>query len=64
LLVAVMVAVAFCVTAGAVKLPLASMVPTVELPPGVPLTDQVTPEVSLLTVAVNCIVPAEATTAG
>lgn len=48
LLVAVTVAVAFWVTAGAVKLPLASTVP-----PDAPATDQVTPEESPVTLAVS-----------
>jgi len=49
--VAVAVAVAFWVTAGAVYLPCASMVPPPE-----PLTDQVTPEESFVTLAVSCTV--------
>lgn len=48
LLVAVTVAVAFCVTLGAVKLPFASTVP-----PDAPLTDQVTPEEPFVSVAVS-----------
>ena len=56
LLAAVTVAVELAVTAGAVKWPVSSMVPTVELPPAVPLTDQVTPVVSPVTVAMNGIV--------
>jgi hypothetical protein len=54
LLVAVTVAVAFCVTAAAVYLPEASIVPTLELPPAAPFTDHVTPELSPVTIAVNC----------
>ena len=56
LLVAATVAEAFCVTMGAVNLPVESIVPTVELPLATPLTDHTTPEVSPVTVAVNCTV--------
>ncbi|MBK5295266.1 MAG: hypothetical protein JJE04_26765 [Acidobacteriia bacterium] len=42
---------------GAVYNPLAATVPTVEFPPAIPLTDQVTLIlVALLTLAVNCFV--------
>ena len=58
-LVAVTVAVVFCATAGDVKRPRASTVPPPE-----PLTDQVTPEVSLVTVAVSCTVCALPANAG
>src|SRR4030095_466013 len=51
MLVAVTVAVEFCVTAGAVKFSCASTLPT-DAPP----VDQVTPDESWVTVAVNCIV--------
>src|SRR5215471_17603806 len=64
LLVAVTVALAFCATVGAVKLPFASIVPVVEVPPGIPFTPQVTPDVSPITVAVNVMVWAEPTNAG
>jgi hypothetical protein len=65
LLVASTVALVTLVTVGAVNLPVESTVPVVELPPAVPLTDQVTPaEVeSPVTVAVNWAVPPEATVA-
>src|SRR5579859_5242833 len=52
-LVAVMVAVVFWVTVGAVKLPLVSTEPGLE-EPAEPATDQMTPEVSFTTDAVNC----------
>jgi hypothetical protein len=62
-LVAVTVAVAAVVTLGAVKLPEESMVPVAVLPPAVPFTDQVTPAVELVTVAVNFVVCPEASVA-
>jgi hypothetical protein len=62
LLVAITDAVIALVTVGAVYLPVASTVPGVEL---LLLTDQVTPafDESLLTVAVNCVVPPDVTVA-
>ena len=62
LLVAITDAVIALVTVGAVYLPVASTVPGVEL---LLLTDQVTPALdeSLLTVAVNCVVPPDVTAA-
>jgi hypothetical protein len=63
LLVAVTVAVEFCVTAAVVYLPEASKVPTLELPPAAPFTDHVTPELSPVTIAVNCTELPAATTA-
>ncbi len=42
---------------GAVYNPLVDTVPTVEFPPAIPFTDQVTPVfAALLTLAVNCLV--------
>jgi hypothetical protein len=60
-LVAVTETVEFCVSLGAVKLPLASIDPAPPARPAAPgvsilVTVQVTPEVSLVTVAVNCVV--------
>jgi hypothetical protein len=62
LLVATTVAVVVCVTLGAVYLPVASMEPGVGLEL---LTVQVTPALdeSFITVAVNCVVPPDATVA-
>jgi hypothetical protein len=62
LLVATTVAVVVCVTLGAVYLPVASIVPGLAL---LLLTDHVTPafDESPVTVAVNCVVPPDATVA-
>ena len=56
LLVAVIAALLLWVPEGEVKRPVGSMMPTAELPPAIPLTAQMTPELSPVTVAVNCAV--------